>query len=351
MKQLPVELRTERLVLHKHRSEEVAEQFKHIEKDRRRLEQFIPWVSRVRSLEDLRRRTDSTLIDWENRSLFDFTMKTHAGEFLGHVGLYRCDWSVPKVEIGYWVVEGAEGKGYVREAIEALEQECFRLGVERIEIRCDPVNVRSAMVASRLGYRLEGTLYRNVRINDKLQDTQVWAKLRPQKVQQDHRPPFIGHWKDFFVAEEWSYPNSTEFIGRGSPVGRKLGLVKIGIHIEMLEPGRRTSWPHAERDEEEFVYVIEGTPDVWIDGTLYRLMPGDFVAFPAGTGIAHTFINNTDFVCQLLAGGEASRKGSKIYYPLHPARNHEIKSQDRLWEDAPERKLGPHDGLPDRGRK
>lgn len=181
MRQLPVELRTERLVLHKHRSEEVAEQFKHIEKNRRRLEPFIPWVSRVRSLEDLRRRTDSTLIDWENRSLFDFTMKTHAGEFLGHVGLYRCDWSVPRVEIGYWVVGGAEGKGYVREAIEALEQECFRLGVERIEIRCDPVNVRSAMVASRLGYRLEGTLYRNVRINDKLQDTQVWAKLRPRK--------------------------------------------------------------------------------------------------------------------------------------------------------------------------
>ena len=38
-------------------------------------------------------------------------------------------------------------------------------------------------------------------------------------------------------------------------------------------PGRRTSYPHAESAEEEFVYVLEGHPDVWIDGTLHHLDP------------------------------------------------------------------------------
>lgn len=86
----------------------------------------------------------------------------------------------------------------------------------------------------------------------------------------------------------------------GAPFGRHFGLTRLGIHHERLLPGRRTSYPHAESAEEEFVYVIEGAPDVWLDGELYRLGPGDAVGFPAGTGIAHTFLNNTEEDVRLL---------------------------------------------------
>jgi len=51
---------------------------------------------------------------------------------------------------------------------------------------------------------------------------------------------------------------------------------------------------HAEENEEEFVYVIEGEVDAWIDGNLHRMVAGDLAAFPAGTGICHCFINNTE---------------------------------------------------------
>ncbi len=147
-----------------------------------------------------------------------------------------------------------------------------------------------------------------------------------------------------------SYPGSYELLSQGSPVGRKLGLKKIGIHIETLHPGRRTSWPHAESAEEEFGYVISGHPQVWIDGHLYDLTPGDFVAFPAGTGIAHTFINNTNEVALLLVGGEATKRENKIFYPLHPERNQAMKDKEAFWDGHPVRELGPHDGLPDQQR-
>lgn len=120
----------------------------------------------------------------------------------------------------------------------------------------------------------------------------------------------------------------------------------LGVHHERLPPGRRLSWPHAEADEEEFVYVIEGTPDVWIDGHLTRLKPGDAVGFPAGTGIAHTVLNNSESDVRILVVGEASRERSRIDYPLHPKRNLELG--ERHWKDRPERKLGPHNGLPDK---
>ena len=161
------------------------------------------------------------------------------------------------------------------------------------------------------------------------------------------RPPSIAHYSTLQDPDNAHYPNSKELLSIGAPIGRKLGLTRIGIHHELLPPGRRTSWPHAESAEEEFAFVIEGNPDVWLDGNLYRLNPGDAVAFPAGTGIAHTFINNTDRDVRMIVVGE-NRPENKIYYPLHAE---ESKHRKDLWEDHPQRELGPHDGLPDKIRK
>ena len=161
------------------------------------------------------------------------------------------------------------------------------------------------------------------------------------------RPAFIGNYRDFIEADDSHYADSDELLSIGSPVGKKLGLQKIGIHIETLLPGRRTSWPHAESGEEEFVFVISGTPHAWVDGNIFPLAAGDFVAFPSGTGIAHTFLNDSLEPVLLLVGGEADVAGAKIIYPLHPARNEVVRKRGNLWEDAPTRVLGPHDGLPD----
>ena len=103
--------------------------------------------------------------------------------------------------------------------------------------------------------------------------------------------------------------------------------------------------PHAESAEEEFVYVIEGTPDAWIDGELFRLAPGDGVAFPAGTGIAHSFLNNTDAAVRLIVVGEVAKPENRIVYPVNPERR---PHRPDWWEDAPVRPLGPHDGRPRR---
>jgi uncharacterized cupin superfamily protein len=167
----------------------------------------------------------------------------------------------------------------------------------------------------------------------------------------EKRPSFIANYKDLLDEDNACYPGSDELLSIGAPVGKKLGLQKIGVHIETLTPGRRTSWPHAESAEEEFAYVIEGHPHVWIDGKIYQLNPGDFVAFPAGTGIAHTFMNNTETNCLLLVGGERSKKENLIFYPLNKERNEELKKENLLWENHPLHELGDHDGLPDLLRK
>jgi uncharacterized cupin superfamily protein len=163
------------------------------------------------------------------------------------------------------------------------------------------------------------------------------------------RPPFIVS-----VAElpetRHSYPDSSEQMSPSRAVGRVAGLRRIGVHLVRVVPGSRTSFPHAEQDEEEFVYVVSGACDVWIDGALHRVRAGDFVAFPAGTGISHTFLNDGTEDAILLSGGESAKPDSAIYYPLNPERRAQLP-WSAWWKDVPEIEPGPHDGLPAALRK
>ncbi len=159
------------------------------------------------------------------------------------------------------------------------------------------------------------------------------------------RPDVIRHFTEIETPDKVGYKGSDERFGFGAPFGRVFGLQRIGIHHVRLPPGRRTSLPHAESAEEEFVFVVEGTPDVWIDGHLHRLAPGDGVGFPAGTGIAHTFLNNTEAEVRLIVVGDRDRPDARIVYPVDLWQK---PYRTDWWEDAPQRPLGPHDGKPDR---
>ena len=155
------------------------------------------------------------------------------------------------------------------------------------------------------------------------------------------RPPFISHYSDLLKPYERS---SEGMDGAGARFGQAFGLDRIGINLEIIPPGNRSSHPHAEKLEEEFVYVLQGTPDVWVDGVLHPLVPGDGVGFPAGTGIAHSFLNNSDSDVHLLIVGEHMREGNQLYYPLNPERMDTFRRRNRAWDDAPKHPLGPHDG-------
>ena len=91
--------------------------------------------------------------------------------------------------------------------------------------------------------------------------------------------------------------------------------------------------------------MLEGYPQAWINGYLWKLQPGDSVGFPAGTGVCHTFINNTSEEVRLLVVGEANKKHNRIYYPLNAS--YAVTREDR-WVDHPPQFFGPHDGKPGR---
>jgi uncharacterized cupin superfamily protein len=159
------------------------------------------------------------------------------------------------------------------------------------------------------------------------------------------RPPFIVHESD--VEETtFSYPGSTEVMCPGRAMGRAAGLVKTGVHVERLLPGTRTSFPHAEESEEEWAYVLSGTPSVWIDGVVHVLARGDFVALPSGTGVCHVFLNDSDVDATMLVGGEAWKPSNRIFYPLDPQRRAQLAPERRWPLETTWQAQGDHDGKP-----
>lgn len=158
-------------------------------------------------------------------------------------------------------------------------------------------------------------------------------------------PAFVSQWRKILEKKSARYPNSIEDQGIDAKFGKRARFSRIGVHVEVLKPGRRTSYPHAERDEDEFVYVVSGKIDCWLDGDVYPMGEGEFVGWEAGTGITHVIMNNSNDDAILLVGGEASRSAGRCWYPFHPHRKNEMGAN--FWADHPIPKLGPHDGLPD----
>lgn len=156
------------------------------------------------------------------------------------------------------------------------------------------------------------------------------------------RHPAIVHWTEIESTAPRQYSGHDEPMRFNAPFGQHFNFARLGIHHERLSPGRRASFPHAEKTEDEFIYVISGTPDVWINGHLHRLGPGDGVGFPAGTGVVHTFLNNSTQDVELLVVGDRTRADNRIVYPLNPDRR---PLREDWWEDAPAQDFGPHDGL------
>jgi len=117
-------------------------------------------------------------------------------------------------------------------------------------------------------------------------------------------------------------------------------LRRVRVQHERLLPGRRASSPHAHTTREEVIYVLSGTPELWIDGQLRPLRPGDCIAFPAGSGLSHTVINNADSEAELLTIA-TQLDDDRCYYPFHPTHGDVDDATASAWSARP---LGPHDG-------
>ncbi|MDX2154871.1 MAG: cupin domain-containing protein [Hyphomicrobiaceae bacterium] len=98
------------------------------------------------------------------------------------------------------------------------------------------------------------------------------------------------------------------------------GLKSFGVNLVRIVPGGQSSCRHAHARQDELVLVMEGDITLETDVGRETLGPGTWVGFPAGTGDAHRFINQTDEDVVFLVIGD--RAPDVVTYPdvdLHGA--------------------------------
>lgn len=97
-------------------------------------------------------------------------------------------------------------------------------------------------------------------------------------------------------------------------IGDHAGLKNYGVVLTRIEPGGQSSHRHGHATQDEFVYVLEGTPTLETDAGAQLLSPGLCAGFPAGSGDAHRFRNLSDKDVLLLVVGDRS-PNDQVHYP------------------------------------
>ncbi len=97
------------------------------------------------------------------------------------------------------------------------------------------------------------------------------------------------------------------------PLGDLFGLRNFGVNLTRLPPGAASSLRHAHAVQDEFVYVLEGTPTLVTDAGETPLSPGMCAGFRAG-GEPHHLENRSSRDAVILEVGDRT-PGDSVTYP------------------------------------
>lgn len=143
---------------------------------------WLPWAEPAPSLEDCEAKMRYAQAQFlQRKDLWYLIFLKDTGALVGGTGLHYPEWTVPSFEIGYWAHTAYSGRGLITEAVIGLRDFAFDiLGARRLQIVCNTANVRSAAVARRAGFDLEGTLHCSARqhLTNKLIDEFFFSIVR-----------------------------------------------------------------------------------------------------------------------------------------------------------------------------
>jgi uncharacterized cupin superfamily protein len=110
-------------------------------------------------------------------------------------------------------------------------------------------------------------------------------------------------------------PFAARVAGREKRVlGNAFGLENFGVNLTTLAPGASSALRHAHGKQDEFVYILSGTPTLHTDEGKTPLVPGMCAGFKAGSGNAHCLVNESAEPVTYLEIGDRT-PGETVSYP------------------------------------
>jgi uncharacterized cupin superfamily protein len=97
-------------------------------------------------------------------------------------------------------------------------------------------------------------------------------------------------------------------------LGDVFGLTNFGVNLTHLAPASLSALSHSHSRQDEFIFILEGSPTLILGTEEFTLTPGDCYGFKAGTGIAHQLVNRSEQPVTYLEIGDRT-VGDEVTYP------------------------------------
>jgi uncharacterized cupin superfamily protein len=97
-------------------------------------------------------------------------------------------------------------------------------------------------------------------------------------------------------------------------LGDYFGLTNFGVNLTELAPGACSALLHHHTRQDEFVFIVAGTPTLVLDDQEHALRAGDCCGFKAGTGVGHQLVNRSEDLVLYIEIGDRTA-GDYATYP------------------------------------
>ena len=133
------------------------------------------------------------------------------------------------------------------------------------------------------------------------------TNIKPIAIMAEQAPPRAKH-------SVYPEPFAARMAGREKrPLGDLFSLSNFGVNLTRLAPGALSALRHAHSKQDEFIYVLQGSPVLVTDSGETQLHTGMCAGFKASTGNGHQLVNRSSADVVYLEVGDRPAGDSATY--------------------------------------
>lgn len=156
--------------------------FEMVDANRAHLRPWLPFVDRMQTVEFADNFVEGAMQRNKGGNEYAFVIIENE-KVIGRIGVYKIDIQNRIGEIGYWIIEGFQGKGIVTKSCKTIIDFCFSdLQLNRIEIKCGTENLKSKTIPEKLNFTKEGVIRQGELLYDTFIDLNVYSLLKSDMV-------------------------------------------------------------------------------------------------------------------------------------------------------------------------
>ena len=154
--------------------------FRLVEENRKYLSEYLTWVEKTTSSEQVLANTKKALISFSEKKSIVYLI-IEKKEVIGRISIWLIDENTNTYEIGYWIAERKKNLGIITSCVkEVIEMGMEYLNVEKYEISCIVENIGSNKIAQKNGFILEGIKRNAIKVNNKIYNMNQYGLLKEE---------------------------------------------------------------------------------------------------------------------------------------------------------------------------